>query len=147
MENAGPAIVATDSSVYIAFPAFNLYAEYGQIALRDIVMSALKRLLPKLTLTTSLPSQGIQTVQRQDAHRRTIVHLLYATPIKHGANIEVIEDLVPLHDIEVALRTPSRPTRVSLAPGGGDLQFTYEDGVARTTVPTVYCHQMVVFED
>lgn len=146
MKNAGAAIVKTANTVYIAFPAFSLYYDLGQAALREIIATSLRSLLERPTLATNLPSLGIQTVQRQREKNRTVVHLLYASPVKRGANIEVLEDLIPVRDVDVALRSAKQPARVYLAPQMTDLPFTYAGGIVKTRVPEFTCHQMVVVE-
>ncbi len=110
------------------------------------MLHALRTLLPAPTLQTGLPAQGMQTVMRQHNPARTVVHLLYASPVKRGQGIEVIEDLLPLRNIEVSLRVDTPPTRVYLAPQGTDVPFTVADGVLHTVVPEMVCHQMVVVE-
>jgi len=145
-EIAGPLLVGTANTVYLALPAFALYAEKGQNVLREIILHALRTLLPSPTLRTSLPAQGIQTVMRQHHPARTVVHLLYASPVKRGQGIEVIEDLLPISNVVVSLRVDAPPSRVYLAPQGSDLPFTVKDGVLHTMVPEVLCHQMVVVE-
>jgi len=143
---AGPLMTRTDNTVYLAFAAFRQYADKGQTVLREIILHGLHHLLPNPTLTTSLPAQGIQTVMRQQAANRDIIHLLYASPVKRGTGIEVIEDLLPLYHIAVSYRTATPPTRVYLAPQQTALPFTLEHGVMRTTVGQMQCHQMVVVE-
>lgn len=146
MEAAGPAMVSTANTVYCAFPVFDLYAKKGQNVLRDIVLHGLRTLLPESTLTTSLPAQGVHTVMYQVAEKRTIVHLLYASPVKRGEGIEVIEDILPVYNVEVKLHTTAKPKRVYLAPQGIDLAYTLADGILKTTVPELNYHQMVVIE-
>lgn len=143
----GPAMIGTDRTVYLAVPAFRLYADKGQHVLRELILHGVRTLLPAPALTTSLPAQGIQTVMRQDGCRRTVVHLLYASPARRGQGIEVIEDLLPVRDITLSLRIDSAPARVYLAPQGCDLPFTVADGILQTTVPEMTCHQMVVVEE
>lgn len=145
-ETAGPLMVGTASTVYLALPAFSLYAEKGQNVLREILLHGLHTLLTAPTLQTSLPAQGVQTVMRQQKLGRQVVHLLYASPVRRGQGIEVIEDIQSIRDVTVALRVDAAPTRVYLAPQGTDLPFTLADGVLHTTVPEVNCHQMVVVE-
>jgi hypothetical protein len=145
-EIAGPLMVLTDNTVYFSFAAFRQYAEQGQTVLREIILHGLRQLLPTPTLVTSLPAQGIQTVMRQSALDRDIIHLLYAAPVKRGGGIEVIEDLLPLMNIAIAFRVAKPPTRVYLAPQQVDLPFTVENGVMKTMVPEMCCHQMVVVE-
>ena len=139
-------MVGTDNTVYVAFPAFRLYTEKGQNVLREILLHGLRTLLTEPTLVTNLPAQGVQTVMRQLGHERTIIHVLYASPVKRGEDIEVIEDLLPLHDISLALRVNDTPKRVYLAPQQTDLPFTVTDGVLQATIPSFCCHQMVVVE-
>jgi hypothetical protein len=100
-----------------------------------------------LQVESSLPSQARLTLMRQDAHKRDVLHLLFATPIKRGHGVEVIEELIPLADVRVAVRRAAKPSRVSLAPQSTALPFTYEGGRVRFTVPKLTCHQMVVLED
>jgi hypothetical protein len=139
-------MVKTDNTVYLAFPAFQLYAEKGQNVLREIILHGIRALLTAPTLTTNLPAQGINTVMRQPAAERTIVHLLYGSPVLRGQSIEVIEDLLPLYDTTLSLRVERTPSRVYLAPQGIDLPFTVEDGRLQAEVPAFTCHQMVVVE-
>ena len=145
-EIAGPAMVRTANTVYLAFPAFQLYADKGQNVLREIILHGLRALLPAPTLATNLPAQGIQTVMRQPTEQRTVIHLLYASPVKRGRDIEVIEDLPELRDITIDLQVTKTPTRVYLAPQNTPLTFTVADSVLSTTVPAMTCHQMVVVE-
>jgi hypothetical protein len=76
---------------------------------------------------------------------RYVHHLLYAAPVKRGS-VEVIEDIVPLYDIEVTLRLPESPRRVYLAPQLAELPFTASGGEVSYRVPKLECHQMVVIE-
>ncbi|MEI7833828.1 MAG: beta-galactosidase trimerization domain-containing protein, partial [bacterium] len=153
--DAGPAMVRTANSCYFAVPAFQLYFLSGQTVLRDIILAGIRALLVEPTLETSLPSQGINSVMRQESEKRTVVHLLYGTPVKRGQqiptlginSIEVIEDLVPIYNVQVALRADKAPSQVYLAPQGDVVEFSYECGIIKTTIPQVECHQMLVVQD
>ncbi|MBT2292848.1 beta-galactosidase trimerization domain-containing protein [Paenibacillus albidus] len=110
---AGPGMVATDSSIYIAWNVFSDYADNGHLILKEMVKHALGLLLPEATLQTDLPAQGIATLQHQQAGNRYVNHLLYANPVKKG-RVEVIEDIVPLYDIQVNLRLPTVQQKVDV---------------------------------
>lgn len=77
---------------------------------------------------------------------RLVNHLLYAVPVKRGSGIEVIEDIVPVYNIEVQIRLDKKPKRVYLAPENEDIDFTYNNGVVSYSVPKVYNHTMVVID-
>jgi len=144
---------------YLAHPVFSIYRSYGQVALRQYIVKALRRLLAEdETLSLKgLPSTGRVSLMHQSSERRTILHLLYANTINrggatdlHGGNAsagmqsyEVIEELTPIHGIEVSVQTESTIRSVTLEPEGTPLPYEMADGLLTLTVPKLCCHQMV----
>jgi len=145
-EYGGPGMVESDHGIYIAWNVFEDYAAKGSLIVKETVLYALNRLLPAKTLRTGLPAQGVVTLQHQRLEQRYVNHLLYAVPVRRGASIEVIEDIVPLYDVDVELRLPEAAKAVYLAPQRTPLAFEQEGGVLRYTVPKLECHQMVVID-
>ncbi len=94
----------------------------------------------------------------QKAHRRYILHLLHADLVNRGGKlakineniatsgtaIEVIEDLLPLHDVDVSLKLPQPVRRVTLEPGGRELPHRTAAGRTVIHLDQFTCHQMVV---
>ncbi len=147
LNNGGPGMVESDNGIYIAWNVFEDYAAKGSLVLKEIVLHALDRLLAsRKFLETDLPSQGIVTLQRQPKENRYVNHLLYASPVKRGNGIEIVEDIVPVANVKVSLRIPRTVKDVYLAPQLTKLAFEQIDGVLHYTVPHVECHQMVVIE-
>ena len=73
------------------------------------------------------------------------MHLLHYVPERRGA-FDVIEDVIPLHDVRVSVRLPGRiggPESVRQVPEGRDLAFDYRDGRLHVAVPVVEGHAMV----
>jgi hypothetical protein len=148
-----PALVSNGQVAYFAHNLFTRYRQYGQPLYRDLVQDALTHLLGAPSVEVGLPTAGRASLMRQEGEGRYILHLLYAVPVKRGANrsewasplqmVEVIEDLVPLHDITCAVHLPEPVTAVTLEPQGEPLSFTQEAGVVRFTLPYLHCHQMV----
>ena len=83
---------------------------------------------------------------RQVDPARTVVHLLHYVPERRGLEFDTIEDVIPLHNVALSVRTQQRPNRIYLAPSGENLAFTHSGGYAACTVPRVVGHQMVVLE-
>ena len=83
----------------------------------------------------------------QRGERRYVAHLLYSPTSVRGKlremPIELIEDVIPLHDTRVALRLPKKVKSARFVPDGGPLGFSQEDGVVSFTVPEFASHQMV----
>ncbi|TLS49167.1 beta-galactosidase [Paenibacillus antri] len=146
LEADGPGMTEGEHGIYLAWNVFEDYAKKGSLVLRESVLYALDRLLPKKTLRTNLPAQGVVTVQRQSAKNRWVAHLLYAAPVRRGTGVEVIEDLVPMRDVAVEIAAPAGAKDVYLAPSGEKLPFAQEDGVVRTKVPEFTSHAMVVLQ-
>ncbi|MDQ1910090.1 beta-galactosidase trimerization domain-containing protein [Paenibacillus sp. GD4] len=148
LQNSGPGMVESPSGIYIAWNVFEDYANNGSLILKETVQFALDRLLGTVkTLRTSLPAQGVVTLTKQSAENRYIHHLLYASPVKRGKGIEVIEDIVPLYETEVAVKLKEKAKRVYLAPQQVELPFLQDaDGTVQYVLPKLECHQMVVID-
>jgi hypothetical protein len=150
------------SVAYLAHPVFSLYYAYGAVTYKRYVCGIIDRLLgDDKRLKTNLPSTARVTLMEQASHKREVLHLLYANTITRGAamapaggnnqsggnkqpkSIEVIEELLPLSDVEVTVRSTG-VKKVSLEPQGTPLQFkNTADGIS-FTVSSFTCHQMVV---
>jgi len=52
----------------------------------------------------------------------------------------------PVGPLGVTLRLPSKPSRISLEPGGQALAFSYRDGVATLTVSQLDIHRVIAVE-
>ncbi|WP_127584924.1 alpha-amylase family protein [Paenibacillus koleovorans] len=146
LSDAGPGMVESPNGIYIAWNIFEDYATKGSLALKETVLHALNLMLPDKTLYTNLPAQGIVTLMKQAAESRYVNHLLYASPVKRGTSVEVIEDILPLYLIEVQIRLDRKPARVYLAPDGQELPFQWNGEYVSYTVPRLECHQMVVLD-
>ena len=84
-----------------------------------------------------MPSAGRLSLLHQPEQRRYVVHLLYATPLQRG-RCQVIEDLVPLHDVPLRLTVPEEVTGAALAPQGDALELKRSGGSVAVTVPQVH---------
>lgn len=147
LKNAGPAITQGADGIYIAWHIFEEYATKASLVLKETVLYAIEQLLPEKTITVGLPAQGIVTVQDQACENRWIIHLLYASPVRRGDDIEVIEDIISLYEIPLEIRVPKKVQQVYLAPSMQQLDFEETNhGTIRITVPEVWAHQMVVLQ-
>jgi hypothetical protein len=83
------------------------------------------------------------TYTKQEKENRNILHLLFAHTTLRGKSTEVIEDTVPLIDVNCSIKRDNKPLSVKLVPSGKNLDFTFIDGRVNFTVPEVNIHQMV----
>ena len=94
----------------------------------------------------------------QKEKRRYIVHAFYASTTLRGGKIhlsggttsnktngvEVVDELLPLFNVEFSLRLPAKPKKLTLEPEGVELPFTFKNGVASFKLDSLVCHQLIV---
>ena len=147
MEDHAPAAVIGKDGGYIAWEVFAEYANVGSIILKDTVLRMLDAILTdKKTVSANLPAQGVVTLTKQEQASRYVLHTLYASPVKRGQNVEIIEDLIPIHDTTLEIRMPEPIKAVRLVPENKELPFTYENGICKFTIPEFVCKQVTVLE-
>lgn len=151
--------VQKGSVIYLAHPAFSLYAGFGAVAYKEYLNNVISLLLDgEPTLETNLPSSGRVTMTRQEQENRSIIHLLYADKItrgspmqfsgdniaKGGKSLEIIEDLQPIRDNKLIVRSGHPIEKVSLEPEGRDLPFEQNGNQVKIQLDEFTCHAMIV---
>ncbi len=140
-----PAAIIKGNVAYIGWNAFKAYADFGDYHIKELLTHSIEMLLADDSAITveNLPDRGVVTLTEQGD--RKIIHLLFAHTTKRGLDTEVIEDIVPVFNIEVTLKV-NKPKRVVLVPQNVDIEFLYENGKLKFTVPELYIHQMISIE-
>jgi hypothetical protein len=64
--------------------------------------------------------------------------------VSGGKSVEVIEDLPPLHDVEVTLRLPVKSAK--LVPQDGEVALKQSGEGVTLRLPKFSCHQMIEIE-
>jgi hypothetical protein len=130
---------------YIPYPVFGSYANHANLACRGLVSALLNKILPDSLLRVVAPSSTEATVTRQG--KRTIVHLLQYCPERRGKDLDLIEDIVPLYNVELSVKFHKKPSEVyRLDPAPEPIDFDYHDGRVNLVVPKILGHEMVVLE-
>ena len=72
------------------------------------------------------------------------MHLLHYVHQRRGQlGLDVVEDVLPLHDVEISVRADQQPSDVRLVPEETSVPWTYEDGYVRFKVGRVDGYQIV----
>ncbi len=142
-EMVGPAAVRAGDLIYFAHPIFRQYNQNAPRWCKQLLLNALDLLLPNPVLRHQGPSSLMAAVNEQAEHNRWVVHLLHYIPERRGQDFDVVEDVLPLHDVAVSLRSPGAATSVRSVPDGNPLRFTEENGRLHFILPTLAGHQMV----
>lgn len=149
------AVVRTSNTSYISWQLFTDYANIGSLHVKKIVQDELDYLLgEERTISAAMPDRGVITLCRQEERKRFVAHLLFAHTTIRGyfgiseekLPLEVIEDIVPLRNIDMWINSGEKIKRVYLAPQMRELDFEEKEGRIYFTVPEMECHQMVAAE-
>jgi hypothetical protein len=138
-----PAVTRRGRAVYFAHPIFTMYDQSAPRWCRALFLNALAMLLPEPLVRHDGPSTVIATLTSQDSAGRWVVHLLHYVPVRRGRAMDVVEDVLPLHELGASVRVPSPVESVSLVPSGEDLPFELRGGRVEFVVPKIVGHQMV----
>ncbi len=143
-----PGAVIKGNVAYIGWDIFTAYAKHGHICFKELFTFVADKLIGSDRLVyADIPDRAVVTLTRQEKEERSILHLLFAHTTVRGENTEVIEDTVPLYDVECKVKCDKKPSKVTLVPSGKELSFRYDDAYAEFVVPKVNIHQMVSIDD
>lgn len=138
-----PAIVRNGNAIYFSSPIFKQYNQNAPLWCKRLLLNALNMLLPDPLIRHRGPSTLFVTLNTQPSQNRWIVHLLHYIPERRGVDFDVIEDVIPLHDVQVSVRVPQAVQSVVTAPQGTALDFTQQNGRVEFTLPKLDGHQMI----
>lgn len=74
------------------------------------------------------------------------IHLVNTAGPHADVNVPQFDSIPAVGPLEVRVRLPRKPARISLEPGGGMLPFDYADGEARLTLPQLDIHSVVLID-
>lgn len=140
---AQPGVVQRGRVIYFCHPIFSQYQSKAPRWCKQLFFNALERLLPEPLVRVKAPSGLIAALNEQPTQNRRVLHLLYYIPERRCDEFDVIEDVVPLYDVEVAVKVEKPIQGVRCVPEGEALPFTVENGCIVFTVPKIEGHQMI----
>lgn len=140
-EKYGDAVVLNGNTAYFAHKIFEEYFTQGSIYTKEIVRKTINTLLgDDVSIKTNLPAQGIVTLTENGDSQ--VLHTLYASPVRRGTNVEIIEDIIPVYNTTVSVKSDKAPKSVKLMPEDKSLDFEYKNGRVEFTVPKIDCWQI-----
>jgi hypothetical protein len=137
-----PVIIQNGGVITIARPLFSEYAQSAKRVHKQVIGNCLNRLLNQPRVgANNLPSTGIVTVRQQN--KDLIVHVLHYVHQRRGKILDIIEDRIPLHNVELSIKAAQQPAAVELVPEHTELSAAYDAGYVRFTVPVVDGYQII----
>ncbi len=152
--------VINGNILYLAHPVFSIYRWYGAAAYKHYICNCIDMLLGSgKSLNTNLPSTARVSLMDQPEENRLVLHLLYAEKtcrggdmkfsggnVKAAGTIEIIEELTPLHNIEISLKTDKTIKSVNLQPENRKLDFESAENMVDFKIDSFNCHAMIVMD-
>ncbi len=119
-----PAVIQNHNVIYFAHNLDQLYYKNAVRLHRQLVSNAIDLLYttPNLHIT-NLPSAGRVSFLQQAAKKRYVAHLLYSPGLQRG-DVMVIEDFLPVPNVEIEVDVPEKIKTVYQIPGGKKLSFS-----------------------
>lgn len=138
-----PVITQFGNVIYVARPLFREYAETSRRVHKQVLANCLKRLLPHaLAGDNNLPSTALLTV-RHSKDGNLLVHLLHYIHQRRGNTLDIIEDVLPLVDVQLSIRSERRPAAVQCVPELQSLEWTWADGYISMLLPRLNGYQII----
>jgi len=137
------AIVRNGNVIYFAHPLFKQYNQNAPRWCKQLLKNALDMLMGDYLLRHEGPSTLLATINEQPKENRRVVHLLHYIPERRSKEIDVIEDVIPLHQVRLSVKTDRAVKQVACVPEGTVLAHEVKEGRVEFTVPVINGHQMI----
>jgi hypothetical protein len=138
-----PAVIQKGNIIYFSHPIFSQYQTKAPKWVKQLFASAVDRLLPDPLVRVQAPTSLLVMVNKQSHLQRYVVHLLFYIPERRCEAYDVVEDVVPLHDVPVSIKLPEDVTSVRIVPDGRPLSYEKQQGRLAFVVPHMRGHCMV----
>jgi hypothetical protein len=139
-----PAVTQNGKVIYFMHPIFAQYNKNAPKWCKQLVLNALKTLLPQpLVSTPKAPSSLLAFLNFQKSQNRRVLHLLQYIPERRGTDFDIIEDVIPLQNVAVSLNINTRAKTVKLVPENVSIPATSNNGRLEFIVPQLLGHQMI----
>jgi hypothetical protein len=138
-----PGVVKNGRSIYFMHPVFSQYSKNAPIWCKHLVLNAISMLNPEPLVKHNGPSGLIVALNNQEAKTRNVLHLLYYTPERRGSDFDVIEDVLPLYNINLSVKNNRKVNTVKLVPQNRSVPFKIVNHRVEFTLKELNGHQMI----
>ena len=94
-------------------------------------------------IKTNGPSTLCCTLNLQESVSRSVLHLLNYIPEPRGEEFDVLEDVIPIYNVECSIRNDNNYSKARLVPENKALKVKVGGGRMVCVVPEIHGHQMV----
>lgn len=142
-ETVYPGIVAGENSIYFSHPVFTTYFQYRPKWYRRLLLNAIHMLMPDPLVVHDGPTTVEADLTIQKEQKRLVLHMLHYIPEHRSELIDTVEDVIPLYQISVSIRSNKKIKQICLVPERKILDFSQEGEHVKFKIPEIRGHQMV----
>ncbi len=146
-ETPAAAIIATLGQGQIAATSFHFSQNYIQTksaTLRGFIGALAHELFPRPMVEVKGSADVDVALNRLNG--RLMVNLVNTAGPHADVEKAIFESIPVVGPLEVTLRLPAAPKRITLEPGSQPVEFKYANGEARLTVPQLEIHQILAVD-
>lgn len=125
----------------IYFNAGTAYTEYKTPVIRDFLSETIAALFPDKLV--EITGSHLVHVAVNELNGKMIVNLINVAGEHTNQSALGYDEVPPLQDITVSLRTPVKPSKIMLQPEGKELQVHYVNGKLTILIPELKIHAML----
>lgn len=147
----GPSSIAATITPYGKGQIAALYLNIGKgymyrytPVFRDFIDALIREMKPELMVEVT--GSHLIDVTLNRLNNALIINLVNAGGPHDNMNVMVFDEIPVLGPLQINIRYPSKPDRVTLHPENRAMAFNYENGVIRCTLPRLEIHEMIVVE-
>lgn len=145
-EEAYPAVVGTENTAYFIHPVFTTYQNTAPRWYRILVENEIHRLLQDALVSHDGPISVITNLLEQKEQNRKILHVLHYIPHRKCRKLDIVDDVIPLHDLNIEVQEERRVKKIYSAPDMEEIAFSQEGNKIRYQISKVNGHHMSVME-
>lgn len=142
----GPAALVRKGNVYqFAHPVFSIQEDYATEWIKKLLENVVHQILGNQLTSHDGPSSLEFKLNQQCEERRYILHALHYIPVKKGKKMEIVEDVIPLYDINVTLCLGEPVKEIRLVPEGKKIEYISDEEAGKVffTIPKINGHEMI----
>ncbi len=125
----------------IYFNAGSAYTEFKTPVIRDFLDETIQQLFANKIVEVT--GSHLVHVAINSANGKLYVNLINVSGEHTNQNALAYDEVPPIHNISVSIRTDAKPSRILLQPGNKALEFIYENGRSNLIVPELQIHNII----
>ena len=141
-----PAIVETSQTGYFIHPIFTQYQSNAPQWYKKLFRNELRRLLNHPLIQHNGPSSVITNLMEQREENRFVLHILHYIPQRKCKQLDIVDDVIPIYNLEMKLHIEKPVSRIYLAPQLTQLPFTQDISTLMFKIPEINGHQMCIID-